>query len=40
VEDPYQLENVADLRPDVVRQLTETELTPWLEKTGDPWLGP
>jgi arylsulfatase A-like enzyme len=39
VEDPYQLENVADLRPDVVRQLTETELTPWLEKTGDPWLG-
>lgn len=39
VEDPFQLENIADRRPDIVGRLTETELEPWLEKTGDPWLG-
>jgi arylsulfatase A-like enzyme len=39
VEDPFQLENVAEARPEVVRELTEGELIPWLEKTRDPWLG-
>ncbi len=37
-EDPYQLRNVADESPDVVERLIEEELTPWLEKTKDPWL--
>ncbi|MGW8267059.1 MAG: sulfatase family protein [Longimicrobiales bacterium] len=37
--DPFQLENIADRRPDVVRHLIEAELDPWLERTGDPWLG-
>jgi len=39
VEDPYQLQNVADARPELVRELVEGELVPWLETTGDPWLG-
>ena len=38
VNDPYQLQNIAQGRPDVVTELVERELTPWLEKTGDPWL--
>ena len=36
-EDPYQLDNIADDRPDLVGGLTE-ELNVWLEKTGDPWV--
>jgi len=39
VEDPYQLENVADARPELVRELLEGDLVPWLERTEDPWLG-
>lgn len=39
VEDPYQLENIAEERPGLVRELIETELNPWLEKTRDPWMG-
>ncbi len=35
--DPYQMENVADQRPEVVRQLTE-ELERRLRKNSDPWL--
>ncbi|MBT5875589.1 MAG: sulfatase [Candidatus Latescibacteria bacterium] len=35
--DPYQLENVADERPETVRELVQ-ELNGWLAKTGDPWL--
>lgn len=38
VRDPYQLRNIADEEPEVVRRLTEEELIPWLEKTKDPWL--
>ena len=34
--DPYQMENIADREPAVVRDLVE-ELNVWLEKTGDPW---
>jgi arylsulfatase A-like enzyme len=37
-EDPYQMEDVAASRPDVVRELVSHELIPWLERTGDPWL--
>lgn len=35
--DPYQLKNIADENPAVVKQLT-AELNQWLEKTKDPWL--
>jgi len=35
--DPYQMRNVADENPDVIKQLTD-ELNEWLEKTIDPWL--
>ena len=38
VADPYQLKNIAADRPDLVKQLTDAELIPWLEKTADPWL--
>jgi arylsulfatase A-like enzyme len=38
-EDPYQLVNIADDRPELADELVGTELTPWLERTRDPWLG-
>ncbi len=37
-DDPYQMKNVSDSSPDIVRRLTEEELMPWLKKTRDPWL--
>lgn len=36
--DPYQMKNIADQRPDIVENLVEEELRPWLIKTNDPWL--
>jgi len=36
--DPYQLRNIAGESPNVVARLIEEELTPWLERTNDPWL--
>lgn len=39
VEDPYQLRNIASEKPEIVELLRDRELTYWLEKTGDPWLG-
>jgi hypothetical protein len=36
--DPYQLENIAAEYPELVQELLERELIPWLERTGDPWL--
>jgi hypothetical protein len=36
--DPYQLRNMANERPDMVAQLTDEELNPWLKRTRDPWL--
>ncbi|HUU29894.1 MAG TPA: sulfatase [archaeon] len=36
-KDPYQLENIAEKSPPLVRELTE-ELDGWLERTNDPWL--
>jgi len=35
-KDPYQLKNIAESNPELVRELTE-ELKQWLEKTNDPW---
>ena len=35
--DPYQFHNIAANHMDLVNQLTEKELIPWLEHTGDPW---
>lgn len=37
--DPYQMQNVAGQRPEVVRQLKD-ELAGWLERTGDAWIRP
>jgi len=37
VTDPYQLVNIAEQKPDIVKELT-SELKSWLERTGDPWL--
>ncbi len=37
VEDPYQLENIAADRPEVVEELRD-ELERWLLKNNDPWL--
>jgi len=35
-KDPYQLNNIAESSPKVVRRLT-SELRQWLDKTNDPW---
>lgn len=36
--DPYQLENIAEQSPEIVKGLIETDLVPWLKHTKDPWL--
>jgi hypothetical protein len=38
LNDPYQLEDIAEQQPQVVEQLTRDELLPWLKRTNDPWL--
>jgi arylsulfatase A-like enzyme len=38
VNDPFQLRNIADDHQDIVQELVESELNPWLEKNRDPWL--
>ncbi|MBI4893276.1 MAG: sulfatase [Acidobacteria bacterium] len=35
--DPYQMHNLADSRPELVRQLATGELEAWLRRTRDPW---
>ena len=37
--DPYQMNNIAAEKPELVESLFEQELKPWLEKTNDPWIG-
>jgi arylsulfatase A-like enzyme len=37
VADPSQTANIAATQSDLVQELVDTELTPWLERTGDPW---
>jgi hypothetical protein len=39
-EDPYQMKNIANAAPEIVRRLTNEELVPWLKKTHDTWLVP
>jgi arylsulfatase A-like enzyme len=36
LNDPYQLENIADQEPELIRQLSK-ELNEWLTKTNDNW---
>lgn len=38
VTDPFQLENIAPKNEELVKELMESELAPWLERTQDPWL--
>ena len=38
--DPYQLENLADARPDLVEQLTSVYIKPWLDRLDDRWSAP
>ncbi|MCP5120747.1 MAG: sulfatase-like hydrolase/transferase, partial [bacterium] len=38
VADPYQLDNIAGDKPEVVRRLVDDELKPWIERMRDPWL--
>jgi len=38
VEDPYQLKNIAENKPEIVKMLIDKELNYWLKKTNDPWL--
>ena len=38
LNDPDQLTNIADEKPELVQQLIKDELEPWLRKTKDPWL--
>lgn len=35
--DPYQMKNIAEQQPELISQLIQNELMPWLEHTGDPW---
>jgi N-acetylglucosamine-6-sulfatase/uncharacterized sulfatase len=35
--DPYQMQNLASARPELVEQLIRDELSVWLRKTRDPW---
>ncbi len=36
--DKYQMQNIAEESPQIVRTLIQKELIPWLRKTKDPWL--
>jgi arylsulfatase A-like enzyme len=36
--DPFEMENLAETQPEIVRQLSAEELYPWLEKIDDPWI--
>lgn len=38
--DPWQLRDAAPAHPEVVRQLVDEELLPWLARAGDPWRVP
>lgn len=37
IDDPYQLKNITQKKPDVVKELTR-EMESWLKKFNDPWL--
>jgi arylsulfatase A-like enzyme len=38
--DPNQMWNQADEKPELVRSLIQNELKPWLDKTNDSWVIP
>jgi len=38
ISDPYQLENIAETKPDIIKELVKKELVPWLQCNGDPAL--
>ena len=38
LNDKYQMQNIAEESPQIVRTLIQKELIPWLRKTKDPWL--
>lgn len=38
VEDPYELNDISEQSEDIVAELIEMELKPWLVKTDDPWI--
>ena len=35
--DPYQMKNIAPQQSQLISQLIQDELMPWLEHSGDPW---
>ena len=37
IADPFQMDNLAKVKPELFERLIKEELKPWLEKTGDPW---
>jgi len=37
VNDPFQLENIAAARPQLVKELLHEQLQPWLDRGDDPW---
>jgi len=37
-EDKYQMHDIAEQNPRIVKELIQEELIPWLKKTNDPWL--
>ncbi|AIJ07603.1 MULTISPECIES: sulfatase family protein [Edwardsiella] len=37
VNDPYQMKNIASGNDALIKKITDEELIPWLEKTGDSW---
>jgi arylsulfatase A-like enzyme len=37
VADPYQMKDLSAEKPEVIKELVEKELMPWLKKTKDPW---
>ncbi len=38
VNDKYQVNNIADENGELIKELIEKELIPWLEKSNDPWI--
>ena len=36
--DPYEMSDIADSSPDIIKQLVKDELLSWLKKTDDSWI--
>ena len=37
-DDPREMNNIAAQHPEIIKELVEKELNPWLKKTRDPWI--